>query len=182
MRGAVSTLRASGCSISTTRSTVRPAISSPRSIIAWVLHRQVSRRAAASTRAICRSATTTTTARRLRGSSAAQDRSGRFLEFVHDIDLAPSSAAPEWPPLWRSCPAAASSSPTVRAAMPSGSQRNWACCDLMEDICDIAACEFVAKPSATAFKRMIDRHGVAPSRRRCSRTCRTISKPRTRSA
>ncbi len=33
----------------------------------------------------------------------------------------------------------------------------------MEDICDIAACEFVAKPSPDAFKRMTDRHGVAPS-------------------
>ena len=33
----------------------------------------------------------------------------------------------------------------------------------MEDICDIAACEFVAKPSPDAFKRMTDRHGVAPA-------------------
>ena len=33
----------------------------------------------------------------------------------------------------------------------------------MEDICDIAACEFVAKPAPDAFKRMTDRHGVAPA-------------------
>ena len=37
---------------------------------------------------------------------------------------------------------------------------------LFEDICDIAACEFVAKPSPDAFDRMIDRHGVAPRRGR----------------
>jgi putative hydrolase of the HAD superfamily len=33
---------------------------------------------------------------------------------------------------------------------------------LIEDICDIVACEFVPKPEPEAFRRMVDRHGVAP--------------------
>ena len=33
---------------------------------------------------------------------------------------------------------------------------------LFEDICDIAACEYVPKPEPDAFDRMVRRHGVAP--------------------
>jgi putative hydrolase of the HAD superfamily len=32
---------------------------------------------------------------------------------------------------------------------------------LFEDICDIAACGFVPKPEPDAFRRMVERHGVA---------------------
>jgi putative hydrolase of the HAD superfamily len=86
-----------------------------------------------------------------------------FLEFVHDIDLAPLSAAPELAD-------ALAALPGRRIIFTNGSRRHaervaakLGVLHLMEDICDIAACEFVAKPSPTAFKHMTDRHGVAPA-------------------
>lgn len=84
-----------------------------------------------------------------------------FLEFVHDIDLAPLSESPE---LARALEAL----PGRRIIFTNGSRRHaervagkLGVLHLMEDICDIAACDFVAKPSPDAFKRMTDRHGVA---------------------
>jgi putative hydrolase of the HAD superfamily len=85
-----------------------------------------------------------------------------FLEFVHDIDLAPLSEAPE-------LATALAALPGRRIIFTNGSRRHaervaekLGVLHLMEDICDIAACEFVAKPSPDAFKRMTDRHGVPP--------------------
>jgi putative hydrolase of the HAD superfamily len=85
-----------------------------------------------------------------------------FLEFVHDIDLAPLREAPE-------LATALAALPGRRIIFTNGSRRHaervaekLGVLHLMEDICDIAACEFVAKPSPDAFKRMTDRHGVAP--------------------
>lgn len=84
-----------------------------------------------------------------------------FLEFVHDIDLAPLDQSPD---LARALEAL----PGRRIIFTNGSRRHaervaekLGVLHLMEDICDIAACDFVAKPSPDAFKRMIDRHGVA---------------------
>ena len=34
--------------------------------------------------------------------------------------------------------------------------------DQFEDICSIETCDFVPKPEAEAFDRMVKRHGVAP--------------------
>jgi putative hydrolase of the HAD superfamily len=86
-----------------------------------------------------------------------------FLEFVHDIDLAPLSEAPE-------LATALAALPGRRIIFTNGSRRHaervaekLGVLHLMEDICDIAACEFIAKPSPDAFKRMTDRHGVAPA-------------------
>ena len=86
-----------------------------------------------------------------------------FLEFVHDIDLAPLCAAP-------ALADALAALPGRRIIFTNGSRRHaervaekLGVLHLMEDICDIAACEFIAKPSPAAFKRMTDRHGVAPS-------------------
>jgi putative hydrolase of the HAD superfamily len=85
-----------------------------------------------------------------------------FLEFVHDIDLTPVNEAPD-------LAAALAALPGRRIIFTNGSRRHaervaekLGVLHLMEDICDIAACEFVAKPSPDAFKRMTDRHGVAP--------------------
>jgi len=85
-----------------------------------------------------------------------------FLEFVHDIDLAPLQPAPD---LAREL----ESLPGRRIIFTNGSRRHaervagkLGVLHLMEDICDIAACEFIAKPSPEAFKRMTDRHAVAP--------------------
>jgi putative hydrolase of the HAD superfamily len=86
-----------------------------------------------------------------------------FLDFVHDIDLAPLREAPE-------LAVALAALPGRRIIFTNGSRRHaervaekLGVLHLMEDICDIAACEFVAKPSPDAFKRMTDRHGVAPA-------------------
>lgn len=84
-----------------------------------------------------------------------------FLEFVHDIDLAPLQEAPE-------LVTALEALPGRRIIFTNGSRRHaervaekLGVLHLMEDICDIAACDFIAKPSPDAFKRMVERHGVS---------------------
>ena len=84
-----------------------------------------------------------------------------FLDYVHDIDLA---AVPEAPAL-RS---AIARLPGRKLIFTNGSRRHaervadkLGLLDLFEDICDIAACGYVAKPDAQSFERMIRRHGVA---------------------
>jgi putative hydrolase of the HAD superfamily len=86
-----------------------------------------------------------------------------FLDYVHDIDL---SAVPEAPEL----AAALSALPGRRLIFTNGSRRHaervaekLGVLHLFEDICDIAACEFVPKPEPDAFDRMVRRHGVTPS-------------------
>ena len=85
-----------------------------------------------------------------------------FLDYVHDIDLSVISPAPDLRD-------ALDALPGRKFIFTNGSRRHaervaekLGVLHLMEDICDIAACEFVAKPSPDAFKRMTDRHGVAP--------------------
>ena len=85
-----------------------------------------------------------------------------FLDYVHDIDL---SVLPELPEL----AAEIAKLPGRRLIFTNGSRRHaenvagkLGILHLFEDICDIAACEFVPKPEASAFDRMIRRHGVAP--------------------
>ena len=86
-----------------------------------------------------------------------------FLEFVHDIDLAPLEPAPELARVLETLPGRRiifTNGSRVHAERVAG---KLGVLHLMEDICDIAACEFIAKPSPDAFKRMTDRHGVKPS-------------------
>ncbi len=85
-----------------------------------------------------------------------------FLDYVHDIDL---SVVPEHPEL----AAAIETLPGRRLIFTNGSRRHaervaekLGVLHLFDDICDIAACEYVPKPSPDAFDRMIRRHGVAP--------------------
>lgn len=85
-----------------------------------------------------------------------------FLEYVHDIDL---SVVPEHPELAD----VISRLPGRRLIFTNGSRRHaervagkLGVLHLFEDICDIAACEYVPKPSPEAFDRMVRRHGVAP--------------------
>lgn len=85
-----------------------------------------------------------------------------FLDYVHDIDL---SVVPEHPEL----AAAIGRLPGRRLIFTNGSRRHaervagkLGVLHLFEDICDIAACEYVPKPSPDAFDRMVRRHGVAP--------------------
>lgn len=83
-----------------------------------------------------------------------------FLDYVHDIDL---SVVPEHPEL----AAVISRLPGRRLIFTNGSRRHaervagkLGVLHLFEDICDIAACEYVPKPEADAFDRMVRRHGV----------------------
>ncbi len=85
-----------------------------------------------------------------------------FLDYVHDIDL---SVLPEAPRL----ATAIERLPGRRLIFTNGSRRHaenvagkLGVLHLFEDICDIAACEFVPKPEAAAFDRMVRRHGVDP--------------------
>lgn len=84
-----------------------------------------------------------------------------FLAYVHDIDLSAVEAAPE---LAREI----GRLPGRRLIYTNGSRRHaervaekLGVLDLFEDICDIAACDYIPKPEPDAFQRMIARHGVA---------------------
>ncbi len=86
-----------------------------------------------------------------------------FLDYVHDIDL---SVLPEMPDLATEI----EKLPGRRLIFTNGSRRHaenvagkLGVLHLFEDICDIAACEFVPKPDAAAFDRMIRLHGVDAS-------------------
>ena len=85
---------------------------------------------------------------------------GPFLEYVHDIDL---SVVPELPEL----AAAIKKLPGRRLIFTNGSRvhaenvaRKLGVLDLFEDICDIAATEFIPKPEQEAFDRMLKLHAV----------------------
>lgn len=87
-----------------------------------------------------------------------------FLEYVHDIDL---SVVPKHPEL----AAAIARLPGRKLIFTNGSRRHaervadkLGVLHLFEDICDIAACEFVPKPDADAFDRMVRRHDVDAAR------------------
>ncbi len=84
-----------------------------------------------------------------------------FLDYVHDIDLSPVPEAPE-------LAAAIAALPGRKLIYTNGSRRHaervaekLGVLHLFEDICDIAACGFVPKPEPDAFRRMVERHGVA---------------------
>lgn len=83
-----------------------------------------------------------------------------FLEYVHDIDLA---VLPELPVLAERI----ASLPGRKLIFTNGSRRHAenvarkiGVLHLFEDICDIAALEFVPKPDHNAFERMVQRHNV----------------------
>ncbi|MGO4682338.1 pyrimidine 5'-nucleotidase [Hyphomicrobium sp. 2TAF46] len=85
---------------------------------------------------------------------------GPFLEYVHDIDL---SVVPALPDL----AAAIAALPGRRLIFTNGSRvhaenvaRKLGVLDLFDDICDIAAIEYVPKPEREAFDRMLKLHAV----------------------
>ena len=87
-----------------------------------------------------------------------------FLDYVHDIDLAVVDAHPE-------LGAAIDRLPGRKLIFTNGSRRHaenvagkLGILDRFEDICDIAACDFVPKPDRAAFELMARRHGVDPAR------------------
>lgn len=86
-----------------------------------------------------------------------------FLDYVHDIDL---SVLPHLPEL----AAEIEKLPGRRLIFTNGSRKHAenvaakiGVLHLFEDICDIAACEYVPKPERDAFDRMIAKHGVKAS-------------------
>jgi putative hydrolase of the HAD superfamily len=86
-----------------------------------------------------------------------------FLDYVHDIDL---SVVPHAPDLRREIERL----PGRKLIFTNGSRRHAervaekiGILDLFEDICDIAANEYVPKPETEAFDRMVRRHGITPS-------------------
>ena len=88
---------------------------------------------------------------------------GPFLDYVHDIDLSGVAEHPE-------LRAAIERLPGRRLIFTNGSRRHAervaakvGILDLFEDICDIAACNYVPKPDTAAFEHMVKAHGVAPS-------------------
>ncbi len=89
---------------------------------------------------------------------------GPFLDYVHDIDI---SAVPESPRLR----AAIEALDGRKLIFTNGSRRHaervaekLGILDLFEDICDIAACEYVPKPDRAAFDTMLKLHDVRADR------------------
>ncbi len=85
-----------------------------------------------------------------------------FLDYVHDIDL---TCVPELPDLKNAIDAL----PGRKIIFTNGSTRHaervaakLGVADCFEAICSIETCEFVPKPEAEAFDRMVRHHGVAP--------------------
>lgn len=85
-----------------------------------------------------------------------------FLDYVHDIDLSTVPASPE-------LAAAIEALPGRKLIYTNGSRRHaervaekLGVLHLIEDICDITACEYVPKPEAVAFDRMVKRHDIDP--------------------
>lgn len=86
-----------------------------------------------------------------------------FLDYVHDIDLSVVAEHPE-------LAAAIAALPGRKLIFTNGSQRHaervagkLGILHVFEDICSIEACDYVPKPHADAFDRMVRRHGVAPT-------------------
>lgn len=87
---------------------------------------------------------------------------GPFLDYVHDIDLAP---VPELPRL----AAAIDKLPGRKLIFTNGTcahaervARKVGVLDLFEGIFDIVAADYIPKPDRTAYDAMLSRHGVAP--------------------
>ncbi|MEZ5843570.1 MAG: pyrimidine 5'-nucleotidase [Hyphomicrobiaceae bacterium] len=85
-----------------------------------------------------------------------------FLDYVHDIDLAP---VPEHPEL----AAAIERLPGRKLIFTAGSRRHaenvagkLGVLHLFEDICDIVATGFVPKEQAGAYEHLVRAHGVSP--------------------
>lgn len=87
-----------------------------------------------------------------------------FLDYVHDIDLGVLDPHPE-------LGAAIDTLPGRKLIFTNGSRKHaenvagkLGILDRFEDICDIAACDFVPKPRRAAFDTMARRHGIEPAR------------------
>jgi len=87
-----------------------------------------------------------------------------YMDYVHDIDLAPVDPAPE-------LGLAIDRLPGRKLIFTNGSRQHAinVCTklgieDRFEDIFDIAECDFVPKPAIASYHKLLDRHGLDPSR------------------
>lgn len=87
-----------------------------------------------------------------------------FLDYVHDIDLAPITPSPE-------LAAAIDRLPGRKLIYTNGSRlhaervaEKLGVLHLFEDICDIESSAYVPKPDPKAYERMLKAHGVDPAR------------------
>ncbi len=85
-----------------------------------------------------------------------------FLDYVHDIDLAPVKEHPE-------LRTAIDALPGRKLIYTNGSRRHaeqvaakLGVLDLFEDICDIESSKYVPKPEAAAYNDMLKAHAVDP--------------------
>lgn len=88
---------------------------------------------------------------------------GPFLEYVHDIDVSVVAKSP-------ALVAAIEALPGRRLIFTNGSRRHAenvaeriGVLHLFEDICDIAALDYVPKPERDAFDRLMKLHAVSPT-------------------
>jgi putative hydrolase of the HAD superfamily len=86
----------------------------------------------------------------------------RFLDYVHDIDLAPVCEAPE-------LGEALDRLPGKKYIFTNGSRRHaervaqkLGVLHHFDDLFDIAACNYIPKPSADAYNAFLRAHGVEP--------------------
>lgn len=101
----------------------------------------------------------------LRGLMTEHDVSAHeFLEFVHDVDR--TCLAPD-----HSLAAAIAALPGRKLILTNGSRahaletaRHLAIDHVFEDVFDIIAAQFIAKPHEEAYERFFDRHAVEPRR------------------
>ncbi len=91
-------------------------------------------------------------------------RPSDFLDYVHDIDLSPIQPAPD-------LAEAAQALPGKRYIFTNGSRRHaervagkLGVLHLFDDIFDIAASDYIPKPTRHAFDRFCSTHGIAPQR------------------
>jgi putative hydrolase of the HAD superfamily len=88
---------------------------------------------------------------------------GRFLDYVHDIDLAPVAEAP-------GLAAAIKSLPGRKYIFTNGSRAHaervagkLGILHLFDEVFDIVAGDYVPKPSPEAYDRFLKAHGVGPA-------------------
>ena len=94
----------------------------------------------------------------------------------------PCRSCRSWRPRWRRCPAAGSSSPTARAATPSASPRSSASSTCSRISATSPPANTWQSPPPTPSTAWLSAMAWPCARPPCSRTCRTTSRPRTRSA
>jgi putative hydrolase of the HAD superfamily len=86
----------------------------------------------------------------------------RFLDFVHDIDLAPVCESPELGVAIEKLPGRKYIFTNGSRAHAERVARKLGVLQHFDDVFDIVAGEYIPKPSADAYNRFLKAHGVEP--------------------